>query len=78
MNPQTNELIDLTNLQDVIKASILEHDGFIPLPKTLQSEAKQALDNKESVIIPDDNSRLAKWARKIRHNQEIGKIKNII
>ena len=62
MNPSTNELIDASKYD----AGFLKEKGYVPVPNRLQALADQTLAGEESVIVPDDNSQLAKWARKLR------------
>jgi hypothetical protein len=62
MNPNTNELIDAGKYD----SGFLKEKGYVPVPDRLQKFAEQELDGKESVIIPDNNSPLAKWAKKLR------------
>lgn len=63
MNPHSNELIN----EDRYKAlsDDLRRD-FKPVPNRLQRFAENELNGEESVIVPDDNSPLAKWARRLR------------
>ena len=62
MNPNTNELVDASKYD----ADYLKEKGFKPVPNRLQSFAEQELDGNDSVIVPDDNRPLAKWARRLR------------
>jgi len=72
MNPNTNELIDAGKYD----AGFLKEKGFTPVPNKLQKFAEEELDGNDSVIVPNDNRPLAKWARKIRKNQQKAKRRN--
>lgn len=70
MNPNTNELRDIFGYDDSQLQS-LKKDGFIPIPKYLEKEAKKELNGEKSVIVDNStSSKLSKWAEKIRNKQK--------
>jgi hypothetical protein len=70
MNVNTNEIYrDLGLVNE-------DHDHVHPIPDDLQKEAKKVLGNNESVKLPmNSKSKLARWAEKVRINQEGGVLK---
>lgn len=69
MNPNTNELINEQLFNSLKKNSPELSEEFLEVPENLQPEAKTLLGNNKSVIVPDDNKPLAKWAKKMRRKQ---------
>jgi len=68
MNVNTNELRKLDN-DEFINIP----DNFTEVPKHLQHEAEELLNGEVSVkVLFDAKSSLAKWAKKLRENQDKG------
>ena len=67
MNTNTNELVSTVKLNSM---DPMEQKQFTPVPRKLRREAEKQLDGKDSVIIPKgSNSQLARWAHRVRRNQ---------
>lgn len=71
MNPNTNEL-------RIFDDESIIQEPYIEVPFHLQDEAKLLLNEAESVVVTDKSSPLAKWAQKVRKNQQIGKYKQLL
>lgn len=67
MNPNTNELMNLSFKTDEELKEIYKQ-GFLRVPDNLQPEAEKQLNGKDSVIVTDKKSPLAKWAEQVRKN----------
>ncbi len=67
MNPDTNELIRVKNLEEMRK---LGKKGFIPIPQSLEEAANKMLGKKKKVIVSKTSGgKLSKWAAKKRRQK---------
>lgn len=71
MNVQNNHLHNLTFMSEPEISHLLKDDFVKPVPKHLRKKARQLLGGEKEVIVTDNNSPLAKWARKVRKNLNI-------
>ncbi len=71
MNPDTNELVGIDDIDELIK---YQKEGFIPVPQTLCEAAELMLGRKKSVIVSKTSGgKLSKWvAKKRRQKAELG------
>lgn len=69
MNVKTNELYDIEKMSKEELENLFKNPDVLPVPNRLQKQAMQELNgNKEAVVA--NNSPLAKWAKRVRQNQQ--------
>jgi hypothetical protein len=68
MNPNTNELIDMTNMS-LDEKQLLIRSGFQKIPDELNRAARRKLNGKKSVQVSfKSGGKLSEWAKKVRKN----------
>ena len=67
MNVNTNELVDMERMLELLQEKPKEASAFTPVPRHLEPEAKRILEGRYSTFIPKNSpSELARWAEKER------------
>lgn len=72
MNCETNELINCANFNSEEMQKI-PRELFMEVPKKYNKEAVIFLGKNKSVIVPNNQSPLARWAERVRRNQQKNK-----
>ena len=68
MNPNTNELVDTSNMTEE-EIYRLHNNGFVPVPQKLNRAAKRKLAGKKSAKVSfTSGGLLSNWAKQLRKN----------